>query len=331
MRRKALLFRPRVCKAVGGFTLLELLISMTIGLVILASSLSMYAGSSRGSQLSQIETQMNEDGILAINLIQQQIKQAGYSRQIIPGSGATVMGNYAGPAVRGCDGGFTDVGAAFESLTCATGTGSDAIAVRYEATTDNTVPTADTPQLATNCVGDGINAATPSQVAPAPTPAAGNYALADNRYSVTDASTQPMLSCRGAEKSGTGNVIGTAQPLLSNVESMQILYGVASRPSAELSGIYDPMRHQIVSYLSATGVDALASTGVLPNITEDRWGRVLSVRICLLMRSDQPVRDVPTGGMSYKDCSNVDVTGTDGYLRRTYVTTVLLRNRLIIP
>jgi len=39
---------------------------------------------------------------------------------------------------------------------------------------------------------------------------------------------------------------------------------------------------------------------------------------------------VPAGGMSYKDCSNVDKTGTDGYLRRAYITTVLLRNRLVI-
>jgi len=322
---------PRVSQSVSGFTLLELLISLTIGLVILASSLSMYVASSRGSQLSQVETQMNEDGILAINLIQQQLKQAGYSRQIIPGSGATVVGNYAGPAVRGCDGGFTDAAADFGSLACATGAGSDAIAIRYEATVDNTVRSADTPPLATNCVGNGINAATASQVAPAPTPAAGNYTLADNRYLVTDASTQPMLSCRGAEKSGTGNIIGSPQPLLANIESMQILYGVASRPSAELAGTYDPMRHQIISYLDASGVDALPSTGVLPNINEDRWSRVLSVRVCLLMRSDQFVKDVPTGGLSYKDCSNVDVTGTDGYLRRAYVTTVLLRNRLIIP
>lgn len=329
--RKASPPPPRARHLVAGFTLLELLVAVTIGLVILAASLSMYVSSSRGSQLSQIETQMNEDGILAINLIQQQLKQAGYSRQLIPANGATVMGNFSGPAVRGCDGGFSDAGVAFGSLACVTGTSSssDAIAIRYEATTDNTMPSTDTPPLATNCVGNGISATTTSLVAPAPTPAADNYALADNRYSVTDASTQPMLSCRGSEKSAAGNVIGTSQPLLSNVESMQILYGVASRPSAELAATYDPMRHQIVSYLDATGVDALASTGVLTDITEDRWSRVLSVRVCLLMRSDQPVRDVPQGGMSYKDCSNIDKTGTDGYLRKTYVTTVLLRNRLI--
>lgn len=318
-------------RRVGGFTLIEMMIALVVGLVILAAALSLYVASSRGSQLSQVETQMNEDGILAVNLIQQQLKQAGYSRQVIPVGGATVMSNYAGPAVRGCDGGFTDAGAAFDSLACTGGSGSDAIAIRYEATLVNTQPTTDATPLPTNCVGHGLNdAANASQAAPAPTPPAPNYALADNRYSVTDANTQPMLSCQGSEKSGAANVIGTAQPLLANVESMQVLYGVANRPSAELAANYDPMKHQIVNYLSASGVDALATTGTLPNVTDDRWGRVLSVRVCLLMRSDQPVRDAPPGAMAYKDCSNVDATGTDGYLRRTYTTTVLLRNRVVI-
>lgn len=316
-----------------GFTLIELMISLTIGLVILAAALSTFSTSSRSSQLSQAETQLNEDGILALNLIQQQLKQAGYSQQLIPSNGATVMGNYAGPAVRGCTGGFTDAAAAFDALSC-TGRGSDAIAIRYEATTDNTTDT--DAKLATNCLGNGINALTPSQVSPPPTPAPGmpppgNYALADNRYLVTDASTAAMLSCRGMEKRDAVNAIGGSQPLLANVESMRILYGVANRPSIELAATYDPQRHQIVKYLDAAGVDALASSGVLANLAEDRWGRVLSVRVCLQMRSDRPVRDVPAGGFAYKRCDNTDHTGTDGYLRRTFTTTVLLRNRMITP
>ncbi|GER16389.1 prepilin-type N-terminal cleavage/methylation domain-containing protein [Variovorax boronicumulans] len=123
---------PRTRNAVRGFTLIELMISLTIGLVILAAAVSTFSTSSRSSQLSQAETQLNEDGILALNLIQQQLKQAGYSQQLIPSNGATVMGNYAGPAVRGCTGGFTDAAAAFDKLSC-TGKGSDAIAIRYEA------------------------------------------------------------------------------------------------------------------------------------------------------------------------------------------------------
>ena len=111
---------------------------------------------------------------------------------------------------------------------------------------------------------------------------------------------------------------------------MQILYGVASRPSRELAATYDAMRHQIISYLDAASVDALTATGTFPDETQDRWGRVLSVRVCLVMRSEQPVRDAPDGGFTYKDCNNADATATDGYLRKTYTTTVLLRNRLIV-
>ncbi|WP_447744132.1 PilW family protein [Variovorax boronicumulans] len=328
--------RGRMHHPAGGFTLIELMVALTIGLVILAAALSVFATSSRSSQLSELETQLNEDGILALNLIQQQLKQAGYSQQRIPSSGATVMGNYAGPAVRGCDGGFADAGAAFDKLACTKGDGSDAIAIRYEATTDNTMPQLTDPTLATNCLGNAINPLTPSQVEPPPTPAPGMpppaaYALADNRYLVTGAGTAPMLSCRGMEKRNTGNAIGLSQPLLANVEHMQVLYGVASRPSAELAATYDPLRHQIVDYLDATHVDDLPVTGTLSDNTEDRWSRVLSVRVCLQMRSDRPVRDVPEGGLAYKRCDNTDRTGTDGYLRRTFTTTVLLRNRLITP
>ncbi|MFM9923117.1 PilW family protein [Variovorax sp. H27-G14] len=321
---------PRLHRPVRGFTLIELMISLAIGLLILAAGMAMYAGSSRGSLASQLETQMNEDAILALNLVQQQLKQAGYSRQVVPANGATVMNNYAGPAVRGCDGGFVDASLAFDRLTCTKGAGSDAIAIRYEATVDNTMPTAGTTPLPTNCVGNAISPVSDSQASPPPTVTAPRYALADNRYAITDAGTLPMLSCRGSEKKTAGNAIGDSQPLLSNVESMQILYGVASRPSAELAAAYDPMRHQIVKYLTATQLDAEPSTAVLPDLTEDRWARVLSVRVCLVMRSDQPLKDAPAGGALYKDCSNVDQTGTGGYLRRSYVTTVLLRNRVIV-
>lgn len=313
-----------------GFTLIEMMIALALGLVILAASLAVYTASSRGSQVSQAETQLNEDGILALNLIQQQIKQAGYSSQVIPSNGALIMGNYQGPAVRGCDFGFTDSSAAFSSLACATsGSGGSAIAIRYEATIDNTIPTST--GLPTNCVGNGINVVTPSDVSPPPAGGAGNYALADNRYMVDSSGSQPMLSCRGAEKNAGGNIIGTSQPLLANVESVQILYGIAKIPSAELAPTYDPLRHQIIGYKTAAEIEALTNSGTFPadNLL-DRWGRVLSVRVCLIMRSDQPVRDAPDGAFTYKNCSNVDTTATDGYLRKTYTTTVLLRNRLLV-
>ncbi len=311
-----------------GFTLLELLIAMTIGLVILAASLLVYTSSSRGSRISQIETQLNEDGILALNLIQQQIKQAGYSQQIIPTTGATVSGNYSGLALRGCDHGFANTAAGFDALACASGSGPAALAIRYQATAENTMPTS--AGSATNCVGNSILPLTPSQVSPVPTPAPGNYALADNRYFITNSNGHPNLSCRGSESSGAANIIGTSQPLLVDIEDIVIRYGVASQGSLELANIYDPVRHQIVNYLSASDIDSLAIAGTIADPTQNRWGRVLSVRVCLIMRSEQTIADAPDGAFKYKTCDNTDATGTDQYLRRTFTTTVLLRNRLMI-
>lgn len=329
MRRQTRHGMPAQMRQVQGFTLLELLIAMTIGLVILAASLLVYTSSSRGSRLSQVETQLNEDGILALNLIQQQIKQAGYSQQVIPsGSGATVLGNYSGLAVRGCDNGFTDSSAAFDSLACASGTGPAALAIRYQATTENTMPT--TTGRPTNCIGNGILALTPSQVSPAPTPAPGNYALADNRYFITSSNGHSNLSCRGSEANGTANIIGTSQPLLMDVENVVIRYGVASQGSLELASTYDPLRHQIVNYLSASDIDSLAPAGAIADATQNRWSRVLSVRVCLVMRSEQTVADAPSGAFNYKACDNTDATSTDNYLRRAFTTTVLLRNRLMV-
>lgn len=323
--------------AQSGFTLIELLVSLFLGLVIIGASLSIYVSSSRGSKVSEIETRMNEEGVIALNLIQQQLKQAGYSQKVNPttvgGVAATTMSNFAGAAVRGCDGGFSDSGLAFGSLTCAGGTGSDAIAVRYEATENNTIVTSGSPALPTNCIGNGIQETTPTMANPAPAASAGSfsYAQADNRYYVSNtaaAANERDLYCRGNQAS---NTMGAGQPLIANVEQMQILYGIATNPSRELGTKHDALQHQIINYVTAAEVDALPTVNAGWSAVDDKWGRVLAVRVCLLMRSTTMIRDIPTGGASYRDCSNAAQTATDGYIRRAFTTTVMLRNRIIGP
>jgi type IV pilus assembly protein PilW len=325
--------RKQIFNDQSGFTLIELLVSMVLGLVVIAASLGIYSSASRGSKVSEIETRMNEEGVLALNIIQQQLKQAGYSQKVIPdvtaGVAANIKSNFSGAAVRGCNGGFTSNTAAFDLLTC-TGTGSDSIAVRYEATVNNTIPTS-SPALPTNCMGNGIQETTPSSASPAPIPplpALTSYGLADNRFYVSSTTATPNekdLYCGG---SAGGSVITAGQPIVANVESMQITYGVATNPSFELASKQDALLHQITKYMTAAEVDAITTGDISVN---GRWGRVLAVRVCLLMRSTTTVRDSPTGGYIYKDCSNTAQTSTDNYLRRAYTTTVMLRNRIISP
>lgn len=290
-----------------GMSLVELLVAMTIGLFLMGAVGAIYVATSNSSRGSTLESQMNEDASLALEMLQQQIRLAGYS-----GFAADGTRNFQGIGVRGCDGGFTDNAAStdFDGMACAASTaGPDAIAVRYEASVLNTQPTAG--GLPTNCSFSGITAWNPG---------GGVIPLADNRYYVAaDANNGniPTLFCKGKDGVTAGGGFDAATALIPNIEDMQINYAITLAPVAD-----EPMPHQITSYVDASNA-ALGAT--LSN-----WSRVAGVHICLLARTSQPIPS--SGGTraelgSYVDCNGVRQNGNaDGFLRRAYHTTVQLRN-----
>lgn len=304
----------------AGVSLVELMVAMAIGIFLLGAVGIIYVNTSTTSRASTLESQMNEDASLALEILQQQIRLAGYSAL-----GATGSRNFSGVAVRGCDGGFGTAGAsnggtvAFSALACDGGAGPDALAVRYEATVLNsqTANDASAPPVLQpdNCSHNGIapwtaGAAEGSTVA---------ISLADNRYYVApDAANNnvPSLFCRGRDGS-VGNGFSAATALIPNIENMQIRYGITNA----LGAVGTRVPNQITAYVDA-GDATLGALG--PN-----WARVMAVRICLLARSANPV---PTGSNSladigrYTDCNGVQQTPTDRFLRRAFVTTILLRN-----
>jgi Tfp pilus assembly protein PilW len=147
-----------------GRTLLELLISITIGLVILGALIAIYLSTHSSSRQSAAVSRMNEDASIALNLLGTQLRMAGFSPPRIhmtPGA-ALVDGvlvsvpdrNFVGAGIRGCDHGFvshtTDD---FENLACAGGTsGAAAFAIRFEGSnpldtnSDGHVDSADDPK-----------------------------------------------------------------------------------------------------------------------------------------------------------------------------------------
>jgi type IV pilus assembly protein PilW len=280
---------------------------MTIGLFLLGAVALIYVSTSTSSRSSNLESQLNEDASLTLELLQQQIRLAGFST--LDASGNRV---FSGIAVRGCDGGFTTNNGttAFDSLACAaSSTGSDALAIRYEATTLNT-PTAKDGggiERPTNCSYDTIAAWNFGGAANAP--------LADNRYYVADDTANDNIStlfCKG--KTGTGFSAATA--LVPNIEELQIKYAVTKAP---VDGEILP--HQVTAYVEAKD----ASLGS----TASNWSRVAGVRICIVARTSQPV---PVGDNQisdlgkYYDCDGTQKSQTDRYLRRAYHTTIQLRN-----
>ena len=305
--------RRRQSQALGqkGFSLLELMIALAIGILLLASVLMVIVNATRSGRVSDAETAMNEEGMIALGLLQQQIRLAGYSNTF-EAAGSDVK-NFAGTSIRGCDNGFADAGVAFNSLTCnaTAGTASNgAIAIRYEADVLNTTPTAG--GLPTNCALLGITRDTPSAAA-----GAVNFALADNRYYVRSSGTdsgRPELSCRGATSNAAYAVV---DPLIENIEQLRFTYGIVAS--------IDPEDRQIVTYINSEDLD----TNYSGESMQDRWSRVRSVKICVLMRSAETARDGTS--QSYRDCWGNVQQSSDGYLRRAYITTAQLRNKASVP
>lgn len=347
MKRHRLSPGPRHAK---GFSLIELMVSLTIGLIIAVAAGSAYLGSAGAGRIAEAQSRMNEDAQAALNILAQQVREAGnnplrsgdrapalrhnpiYDPTYVGGSVSHYFDLYGTPtyvitstaafsvsafSLRGCDGKFSDITTAtkLDTLTCAGGTTTlpDSIAVSYEADRYNTIPTVSPTFAPTDCLGntlDTVNATVPTGTA---TTATYAYTVADNRFYIgtSTAIVSPSLYCKGI-----GNV--NPQPLVENVEDMQFTYGTVSSTNTSTTAT-------VAGYLPADEVVTDTNLALLP--IEQRWGKVLSVRICVLVRSENPVAP-DADSARYDDCQGGrDVAAPDLRLRRAYSTTVVLRNR----
>lgn len=106
-------------------------------------------------------------------------------------------------------------------------------------------------------------------------------------------------------------------PLIDNVESLTLLYGVAHPTTGILAG-----------YLSADGI--VSDVGLGNMTAAQRWARVVTVRVCLVVRSDTKIL-TEAGSAHYLKCDGtLETSPGDLRLRQAYSTTVVLRNRLVM-
>lgn len=284
-------------RKMNGVTLIELLISLVIGMVVVVAVLVSFVDSGKVSRFQTAVGQMNQDAQVALNLLTREVQMAGY---VSPGK---TLGAPPPSALFGCDGTSGTVPfvspSAAGAMTCntATGTTVSAIEVVYEADDKTTVPqgVAKTPS---DCLGTGITVS-----------GGGNYITRNRYYVSTSSSGRKELHC--ASPAGGG----VAQPLVENVEDMQLWYGVTTAAAPE----------QVIRYAKAGKDASTANTVNALGATE--WNNVMSVRICLLMRSAEPVL---TGEdtLTYLDCDSASQTSADKYLRRAYFTTATVRTKM---
>jgi type IV pilus assembly protein PilW len=301
-----------------GLTLIELLVSMVIAMIVSLAAASVYLNAAEASRFSDEQQRMHEDAQAALNALTQHLNLAG-TNPIQPNRASNFRRNPLTDtmAVRGCDGVATNITTTgtISSLACATpssATEADSIAVRYEADTYNTDSINARP---TDCLGASLTTATASVSAVsggAISTVTASFFEAENRFFISQQNSVPSLSCHG-------NGGGSSQPIVENIEDMQITYGVSS-PTNTGSLV-------VAGYLNADGIATNANLSALS--TAQRWAKVLTVRICVLARSSSPL---PVGAASaqYIDChgNTVSTNASDQRLRRAYTTTLVLRNRL---
>lgn len=281
----------RSSRRARGVTLIELLISIVIGLVVVAAVMITFVDSGKAGRYQAALNQMNQDAQIALNMLSREVQLSGYV------SPTNSLGANVNPLF-GCDatksvtpGAIPFVNAAVATQpVCSAAVAAptiSALEVVYEVDVYNSVPTAG--GLPSDCTGGAATLVGPIRIA-------------RNRYFVDRvAGGRPELYCASDASARV--------PLVENVEDMQIWYGafLAATPN------------QVVRYALAGNVNAQPP---------GEWANVMAARICLLMRSAEPVltADDPA---TYLDCASVaQPNNADRHLRRAYFTTATVRAKM---
>ncbi|MBK9246482.1 MAG: PilW family protein [Burkholderiales bacterium] len=356
-------------RAQGGLTLIELMISLAIGLLVLLALLAVYLGSRAAYRSSDSLARVQETGRFAVEFIAQDARMSGFmgcrSRNLSDADQTLI--NITSPAVtftgsrdgiRGFDGSSSTNIALWTNPTIITRAGaSDVITLRRASgqmvgIASNSDPVARTVTLRHNAIGLGN----------------GDLAVLGNceRALVFYVTNSPALTGIGnfptvleyqATGGGVGGVLGndTSIPVPvfnigSRAEVMRVAetsyfigQNAAGRPSlfrasgGAVEELVDNVEDMDVLY----GVDTTLpdQDGVIDvyrradQIAAADWGRVVSARISLLVVG--PEDNVTTGAQSYafREASGDGVadtqTATDRRLRHVFTTTISLRNRVL--
>lgn len=356
---------------VRGFTLLELMISITLGLILVAGVAYTYLGNRATYRQQDGLARMQEGARYAFEVLDFDIRMAGFT-----GCTASTTANVLNPGFGDLFAepltGYQEGVSVFPSTITATRTNGDALSV-LRANTDNEYivdagynPNASqfmlknnhdlkqgellvitdckhaaTFQMANVNVNNTIktvdrntgNATVPGNctqglgLTMAGVPACGTvngapytyaegsrvYRLSGNTYFIgTNAAGQPALFRQRLTQSG-GNATTVAEELVEGVEDLQITYGIDRTATAD--NIVD-------AYVTANQVTDVATPGATD---ADKWRRVLSVKISLLMRSIE--NNVTTESQTYT-YDGTTTTPVDRRLRKVFSTTIAVRNRL---
>jgi type IV pilus assembly protein PilW len=323
--------RSRTCEA--GVTLVELMISITLGLIVVMAATALFL-SAKGSYTAQDEeTRLQDTGRYALEILSRSVRQTAFVNW--DRSQAPIASTSAGSAsIAGLD--DRSLKATVSGITSPVTpsvNGSDVLALRFFGAGtglhgDRTI---------VNCAGFGIPAA-----------ASSDSADTDRGWSIffvgKDASGESELYCKyrgGADE--TGEPTWRSESIARGVDSFQVLYGLDSDG--------DDLPNQ---FMTASAIEALDNALTLAGDTEEarekdknaktHWKKVTVIRIALLLHgtTSTPGNVTPSEfdlfGKEYSDARATIDPGTRiqeaslprssrNRIRRIFTSTIQLRNQ----
>ena len=328
----------------SGFSLVELMLAMLIGLIIMGGVMQMYVSTRDTQRSSDDQLALLADARFAMETIAYDLRHTGvWGRHNMS---SLIACQKAGANALDCPAGFTMPLATADcadeeyiymerplfasdndnpyAATCASESykaDTDVLSVRYADT--NKIATT---QLAKDVVYVRSNTrASMVFVATGPTypdapgfykwddpEATSNHLLISRAYYVsdyTDVAGDGLPSLRRADL-----VAGPAmdsEVLLTGVEDFQLEFGIDVAVDGAAAAKGDG---QVDAYVNAS------------NVTNWRKGEVIAVRIWLLMRSERQDRDNISSAQTFTIAGNTVTTPNDGYRRYLVSSVVKLRN-----
>lgn len=309
-----------------GVTLVELMVGLVISIVISLAAASLYMVSRETTRATQSQTDINETGKIALDMIGRELQKAGfYPAQFTTPANVAEAGRYyngkpgSNPlfeyGLSGCEGAKYNPA----TRTCGTTTAGtpDTVIVNYFSSPEfgATSLIGNTNDCNRQPVsGDADNAA--RAAAGFPLFVSNRFGLESTSYTLPDGST---VSTRSLACHGNGNeAASAAQQAVQGIEDLVIRYGVSTDGTAQ-----SPTRFHSAASVPGTGT---STDGLAP------WQRVTAVHVCIVVRSLDNTRleDKATSVRTYKNCRGGTTTlpSTNRYIYRSFERVFAIRNNL---
>jgi type IV pilus assembly protein PilW len=305
----------------SGLTLVELMISITLGLLVVMAATALLLSSKAGYTSQDEATRLQDTGRYAIDMLSRALRQTAYENLDSEQSPIIATAD-VGASIAGLDAmTLKKQTPALDASTTGVVNGSDVLAVRFFGSGEGAI---------LNCAGLTV---------PAPTSSA---TVEDDRgwsifYVAKDSAGEPELRCKYR-----GKTSWTSDAIARGVESFQVLYGL----DADNDGLPDRFVtaaaiNQLDDALVLTGANAAAKA--IDKNRKTHWKKVMIVKVALLVRGSQRARaDALTAqydlfGKDYSDAHAAIDAGTRieekvlpavsrNRVRKIFALTIQLRN-----